>query len=98
MPLDVWKASPNTTNGNEQSHRNVNRDGVKLVPIAGALLSKAYDQRSLTSIKVFEEDGINTCNQVSTHFHSGCRSLVRGGEGINLNFRLSHFDAGDSCC
>ncbi|KAG1851301.1 hypothetical protein DFJ58DRAFT_426079 [Suillus subalutaceus] len=27
---DIWRACPATTNGNEQAHRNVNRDGVNL--------------------------------------------------------------------
>ncbi|KIJ37987.1 hypothetical protein M422DRAFT_259373 [Sphaerobolus stellatus SS14] len=25
MPLDIWQAAPNTSNGNEQAHRNINR-------------------------------------------------------------------------
>lgn len=30
IPPYIWKASPATTNGNEQAHRNVNRDGIGL--------------------------------------------------------------------
>ncbi|KIJ22398.1 hypothetical protein M422DRAFT_277183 [Sphaerobolus stellatus SS14] len=28
MPLTIWQASPHTTNGNEQAHRTINRDGI----------------------------------------------------------------------
>ena len=30
-PLEIWKASPSTTNGNEQAHQNINHDGVNLI-------------------------------------------------------------------
>ncbi|KAF8990581.1 hypothetical protein BDQ17DRAFT_1433680 [Cyathus striatus] len=29
IPLDVWQSSPSSTNGNEQAHRDVNRDAMK---------------------------------------------------------------------
>jgi len=37
IPGDVWRAcpgSPATTNGNEQAHRDVNREGVDLTLLA----------------------------------------------------------------
>ncbi|KIJ30983.1 hypothetical protein M422DRAFT_267398 [Sphaerobolus stellatus SS14] len=30
IPVESWKAGPNTTNGNEQAHRDANRDGIRL--------------------------------------------------------------------
>ncbi|KAF8187531.1 hypothetical protein BJ912DRAFT_926768 [Pholiota molesta] len=49
IPLDVWKASPSTTNGNEQSHRNINRDGVNLTILGGIMLGMQYDFRATAS-------------------------------------------------
>ncbi|KIJ46710.1 hypothetical protein M422DRAFT_249875 [Sphaerobolus stellatus SS14] len=33
IPVKSWKAAPNTTNGNEQAHRDANRDGKNLINI-----------------------------------------------------------------
>ncbi|KAI5985825.1 hypothetical protein F5J12DRAFT_696074, partial [Pisolithus orientalis] len=35
IPEEIWKASPMTTNGNEQAHRNVNCDGTNLTLLGG---------------------------------------------------------------
>ncbi|KAF8575834.1 hypothetical protein K439DRAFT_1623294 [Ramaria rubella] len=35
IPIEIWKASPLTSNGNEQAHRNINCDGIKLTMLAG---------------------------------------------------------------
>ncbi|KAF9221241.1 hypothetical protein BS17DRAFT_653561, partial [Gyrodon lividus] len=37
IPLYIWKASPSTTNGNEQSHRNANCNGIGLILLAGIM-------------------------------------------------------------
>ncbi|KAF8522905.1 hypothetical protein BU17DRAFT_44275 [Hysterangium stoloniferum] len=37
IPLEIWKASPSTSNGNEQAHRNINRDGIKLTMLVGIM-------------------------------------------------------------
>ncbi|KIJ28725.1 hypothetical protein M422DRAFT_269933 [Sphaerobolus stellatus SS14] len=47
IPIDVWKASPNTTNGNEQSYRNIYRDGRKLSLVPGAMHGFQYDHRAM---------------------------------------------------
>ncbi|KAI5985826.1 hypothetical protein F5J12DRAFT_728973 [Pisolithus orientalis] len=37
IPEEIWKASPMTTNGNEQAHRNVNCDGTNLTLLGGIM-------------------------------------------------------------
>ncbi|KAG2742423.1 hypothetical protein P692DRAFT_20821992 [Suillus brevipes Sb2] len=37
IPEDIWRACPTTTNGNEQAHRNINRDGVHLTLLRGIM-------------------------------------------------------------
>jgi hypothetical protein len=37
IPLEIWKSAPSTTNGNEQAHRNINRDGVNLTMLGGIM-------------------------------------------------------------
>ncbi|KAK7005533.1 hypothetical protein R3P38DRAFT_3326482 [Favolaschia claudopus] len=37
IPLELWKSAPSTTNGNEQAHRNINRDGVNLTILGGIM-------------------------------------------------------------
>ncbi|KAL4067324.1 hypothetical protein V8B97DRAFT_2025155 [Scleroderma yunnanense] len=39
IPHDIWRACPMTTNGNEQSHHNINRDGTNLTVLGGIMLS-----------------------------------------------------------
>ncbi|KAG2130545.1 hypothetical protein BD769DRAFT_1292574, partial [Suillus cothurnatus] len=45
IPEDIWRACPATTNGNEQAHRNVNRDGVNLTLLGGIMRGRAFDDR-----------------------------------------------------
>ncbi|KAG2034401.1 hypothetical protein BDR03DRAFT_965204, partial [Suillus americanus] len=46
----VWRACPATMNGNEQAHRNVNRDGVNLTLLGGIMRGPAFDDRAAQSI------------------------------------------------
>ncbi|KIJ46901.1 hypothetical protein M422DRAFT_249642 [Sphaerobolus stellatus SS14] len=68
MPLSVWKAAPSTSNGNEQAHRNINRDGIKLSILAGAMIGYHLDSRVMSMLEVGELLGIDTNNQATTHF------------------------------
>ncbi|TFK38321.1 hypothetical protein BDQ12DRAFT_588888, partial [Crucibulum laeve] len=43
IPLHIWQALPSTTNGNEQSHRNVNHDGINLTMQGGIMCGMQYD-------------------------------------------------------
>ncbi|KAG1838596.1 hypothetical protein DFJ58DRAFT_668265, partial [Suillus subalutaceus] len=40
---DIWCTCPSTTNGNEQAHHNVNRDGVNLTLLGGSVRGRAFD-------------------------------------------------------
>ncbi|KAG2364933.1 hypothetical protein BDR07DRAFT_1400262 [Suillus spraguei] len=49
IPFEIWKASPTTTNGNEQAHRNINRDGVGLT-LLGIMRGFHYDTNICASL------------------------------------------------
>ncbi|KAF8128147.1 hypothetical protein EV363DRAFT_1297817 [Boletus edulis] len=77
MPLEFWQACPTTTNGNEQAHRSINRDGTNLTLLAGIMRGQEYDERAATSINVHMEYGINSRDQPSTHNFRALRSVSR---------------------
>ncbi|KAF8126785.1 hypothetical protein EV363DRAFT_1298507 [Boletus edulis] len=79
MPLEFWQACPTTTNGNEQAHRSINRDGTNLTLLAGIMRGQEYDKRAATSINVHMEYGINSRDQPSTHNFRALRSVSRHG-------------------
>ena len=79
IPIGIWGAAPNTTNGNEQSHRNVNRDGVKLALYPGVMRSLNYDHRQLNIIQVSREHNIPTRDQLPTEYRRASRALVKSG-------------------
>ncbi|KIJ51998.1 hypothetical protein M422DRAFT_243573 [Sphaerobolus stellatus SS14] len=74
IPVDVWKASPNTTNGNEQSHHNIYHDGRKLSLVPGALRGFQYDHRAMVTLKVLEEHGIHPRDRLPTALVNGHKS------------------------
>ncbi|KAG2132229.1 hypothetical protein BD769DRAFT_1309396, partial [Suillus cothurnatus] len=43
IPLTIWKASPSTTNGNEQAHHNAYHEGVHLTLLAGIMKGMKFD-------------------------------------------------------
>ncbi|KAF8580502.1 hypothetical protein K439DRAFT_1265867, partial [Ramaria rubella] len=47
IPIDIWKVSPSTSNGNEQAHCSINRDSVKLTMLAGIMHGMQYDSRAM---------------------------------------------------
>jgi hypothetical protein len=79
IPLEIWKASPSSTNGNEQSHRNVNRDGVNLTLLAGIMRGMQYDARAMSALSLYSSHGIYHRDQISTHFRRAQRSVNRHG-------------------
>ncbi|KIJ53274.1 hypothetical protein M422DRAFT_242411 [Sphaerobolus stellatus SS14] len=60
IPLEIWKASPSTSNGNEQAHRSINRDGTKLSMLPGIFLGKYNDHRAMQGAMHFEKHGIHS--------------------------------------
>ena len=79
MPLSIWKAAPSTSNGNEQAHCNINRDGVKLSIVAGIMAGHKHNAWAMASLDLSEALGINTNDQVATHFRCALRSIHRSG-------------------
>ncbi|KAL4080631.1 hypothetical protein J3A83DRAFT_4076544, partial [Scleroderma citrinum] len=45
IPCDIWKACPTTTNGNEQSHHNINHNGTSLTILGGIMHTQDYDDQ-----------------------------------------------------
>jgi hypothetical protein len=79
IPLEIWKAAPATSNGNEQAHRSINRDGVKLSLVAGLMRGMEYDARAMSGIELTDTYGIHIRDQLSTHFRRSTRAIVRSG-------------------
>jgi len=77
IPEDIWKAAPSTSNGNEQAHRSINRDGIKLPMVPGIIRGNEYDSRSIAAIGNLEEFGIQNRDQVQTHFRRVTRAVIK---------------------
>lgn len=58
IPLDVWRAGPESTNGNEQAHRNIYRDGTGLTMLAAIMRGLQYDRRIQQSMEVYSRFGV----------------------------------------
>ncbi|KAJ7920959.1 hypothetical protein B0H13DRAFT_2230669 [Mycena leptocephala] len=77
IPLEIWKSAPSTTNGNEQAHRNINRDGVNLTMLGGIMRGMQYDARAMGTLELHSSQGIYSRDQTATHFRRLQRSLNR---------------------
>ncbi|KAK7032946.1 hypothetical protein R3P38DRAFT_2773440 [Favolaschia claudopus] len=73
----LWKSAPSTTNGNEQAHRNINRDGVNLTILGGIMRGMQYDARAMEALQLHSAQGIYIRDQTATHFRRLQRSLNR---------------------
>ena len=65
------------SNGNEQAHRNVNREGTNLTILGGIVLGMQFDARAATSLELYRTQGIYTRDQEATHFRRYERSINR---------------------
>lgn len=74
------------TNGNEQAHRNINRDGINLTLLGGVMHGQDYDERVSSSIHIQSRYGIQTRDQISTHLYRTSRTVTRLGKHIFVNF------------
>ncbi|KAJ7860303.1 hypothetical protein B0H13DRAFT_2569623 [Mycena leptocephala] len=77
IPLEIWKSAPSTTNGNEQAHRNINRDGVNLTMLGAIMRGMQYDARAMGALELHASQGIYSRDQTATHFRRLQRSLNR---------------------
>ena len=79
IPPYIWKASPSTTNGNEQAHRNINRNGTGLTLLAGIMRGQQHDMQMISGIDLHVSQGINTRDTISTHTFRATRAVSRTG-------------------
>jgi hypothetical protein len=100
IPLEIWKSAPSTTNGNEQAHRNINRDGVNLTMLGGIMRGMQYDARAMEALELHSSQGIYSRDQTATHFRRLQRSLNRHGNAYssgNCNVLTSFSPRTDAC-
>ncbi|KAJ7857577.1 hypothetical protein B0H13DRAFT_1640899 [Mycena leptocephala] len=100
IPLEIWKSAPSTTNGNEQAHRNINRDGVNLTMLGGIMRGMQYDARAMEALELHSSQGIYSRDQTATHFRRLQRSLNRHGNAYssgNCNVLTSFSPRTDTC-
>ncbi|KAG2137941.1 hypothetical protein DEU56DRAFT_736613 [Suillus clintonianus] len=83
IPLTTWKASPSTTNGNEQAHRNAYREGVHLTLLAGIMKGMKFDQAATSSMDVHAAFGVSTRDQEVTQVYRATRCIVRQGMSLS---------------
>lgn len=88
IPLDIWQACPSTSNGNEQAHRNVNRDGTGLTLLAAIMRGMHYDKRAMAAVDLMHCSGIHQTDQPPTYFRRAGRALLRQGEYKRLDAKL----------
>ncbi|KAF8157089.1 hypothetical protein B0H34DRAFT_798402 [Crassisporium funariophilum] len=77
IPLHVWLASPPSTNGNEQAHRNIMRDGIGLTLLGGIMRGLQYDFRIMVGILLQQTFGIHSRDQQSTEYRRAHYSISR---------------------
>jgi len=80
IPLCFWLASPSSTNGNEQAHRSINRDGIDLTLLSGIMRAMQYDFRVMSSLALLGVHGISTRDQPSTEYRRAQTSISRQGK------------------
>ncbi|KAG1801282.1 uncharacterized protein BJ212DRAFT_1286563, partial [Suillus subaureus] len=77
IPLHLWRASPATTNRNEQAHCNAYREGVHLTLLTGLMKGMRFDQGAMMSINKHTSFGIATHDHEATHIHRAMRCVSR---------------------
>ncbi|KAF8587795.1 hypothetical protein K439DRAFT_1630415 [Ramaria rubella] len=77
VPLEIWQSVPSTSNGNEQAHRNINRDGTGLTLLAAIMRGLQYDVRAVRSVGLMREAGIHQRDQEPSYFRRAECSVLR---------------------
>ncbi|KAF8573740.1 hypothetical protein K439DRAFT_1624842 [Ramaria rubella] len=77
ISIEVWKALPSTSNSNKQAYRSINRDGVKLMMLAGIMHGMQYDSHAMTGLKLLSTYSISSRDQQPTHFRRAARVIVQ---------------------
>ncbi|KAF8587656.1 hypothetical protein K439DRAFT_1407319 [Ramaria rubella] len=66
--IEIWKASPSTSNSNEQAHRNLNHDRIKLTMLVGIMRGMQYDSHAMSGLTLLCTYSISSRDQQQTHF------------------------------
>ncbi|KAF8583771.1 hypothetical protein K439DRAFT_1647130 [Ramaria rubella] len=97
IPIEIWKASPSTSNGNEQAHRNINRDGIKLMMLAGIMWGMQYDSHAMSGLELLCTYSISSRDQQQNHFRHGSRAIVQSSavqkctmQACNVEWRAAY--------
>ncbi|EJD41424.1 hypothetical protein AURDEDRAFT_169588 [Auricularia subglabra TFB-10046 SS5] len=77
IPLHIWLAGASTSNGVEQAHRNVNRDGKGLPLVGGIQRGMHHDVREARSGAVARTENIQKRYRPATHALRQNRTLQR---------------------
>ncbi|KAF8574792.1 hypothetical protein K439DRAFT_1665328 [Ramaria rubella] len=80
IPLEIWQSAPATSNGNEQPHRNINRDGTGLMLLAAIIWGLQYDVHAVRSVGLMREAGIHQRDQELSYFRCAGRSVLHSSE------------------
>ncbi|KAF8576790.1 hypothetical protein K439DRAFT_1622602 [Ramaria rubella] len=83
IPIDIWKASPSTSNGNEQAHRSINRDGTKLTMLAGIMRRMQYDSQAMSGLTLLCAVQKHTAHTHDVELQTTYKQLV----GLQHNFQ-----------
>ncbi|KIJ26661.1 hypothetical protein M422DRAFT_272233 [Sphaerobolus stellatus SS14] len=88
IPLEIWCASPHTTNGNEQAHRTVYRTSIKLSSLAAVMRKMHFDFQAMYSVN--EDLVIQTRDCLSTIYNRLQTSV--GRKVCVAKRKLDHID------
>ncbi|KAF8465467.1 hypothetical protein JB92DRAFT_3135968 [Gautieria morchelliformis] len=77
IPLAIWQACPSTSNGNEQAHQNVNRDGTGLTLLAAIMRGMHYDKRAMAAVDLMHSSAIHQRDQPPNYFYRAGRAVLR---------------------
>lgn len=79
IPLEIWRAGKSNTNGVEQKHRDVNRDGVGLTLLGGVWRGMQHDIREDKHIALVVEEDIHRRYRPSVPAFREIRSVQGAG-------------------
>ncbi|EJD34665.1 hypothetical protein AURDEDRAFT_176300 [Auricularia subglabra TFB-10046 SS5] len=77
IPLELWLAGNPTTNGVEQKHRDINRDGKGLTLLGGINRGMQHDIRERSQAELARNEGVDSRYKTSTPAHRQYRRIQR---------------------
>lgn len=68
------------SNGNEQAHRNINRDGIKLTMLAGIMRGFQFDSRAMKNAEFWIKECIQPRDRLATYFRRSAKAVRYKGK------------------